>query len=191
MTEAAEAQPAKATAARRPMRARTNRGRSIREEGVIEADKPKQGLRRRGNSRSHDPFYIPEDMIPRGMSVEWKRLTVHGKAVSQTNSEEEDPSYMIDMEEQGWSPATTDQFPRMVGKNSTAKAIVRKGMILMIRPKEYTEEARAEDKMAARTQVRQGLAKLTKGEKKNELDREITHLKRGYVRPPAEDDEEA
>lgn len=187
MTEAATAQ-----AARRPMRARTARGKSIREEGIVETEvesRPGTARRRRGNSRAHDPFNIPHELIPPGMSVEWKRLTVHGKAVSQTGGEDEDAAYMIDLEDQGWVPATTDQFPRLVAKNSMAKSIIRKGMILMIRPEEYTDEARAEDKQAARDQVKQGMAKLTKAEAKNELSREVTHLKRGYTRPPVDDED--
>lgn len=190
MTEAATAP--KAAAVRRPMASRTNRGKSIREEGIVEVDdniaKARTGRKRRGNSRAHDPFYVPLNMIPKGMSAEWKRLTVHGKAVSQQNNEDEDPSYMIEMEEQGWLPATADQFPALVGRNTTSKLIVRKGMILMLRPVEYTEEAREEDEIAANDLVKSGLAKLTKT-KDGQLERRVQKIKQSYERPPVEDDE--
>lgn len=186
-----EATAAAAPAARRPLRARTNRGRSIREEGIVEAPskagRAPTGRKRRGNSRAHDPFYVPTSLIPPGMSLEWKRLTVHGKAVSQTNGEEEDPAYMIEMEEQGWMPATTEQFPALAGRNTVSKTIVRKGMILMMRPVEYTDEARDEDEIAANEQVRQGLAKLsTTGEK--EMERRVQKIKRSYERPPVDEE---
>ena len=179
---------ATAAAVRRPIRARTNRGRSIREEGIVEADTtPRTGRRRKGGSRAHDAFYVPANLIPPDMTLEWKRLTVHGKAVSQTNSEEEDPSYMIEMEEQGWVPATTEQFPMLAGKNTTSKSIIRKGMILMMRPKEYTAEAREEDAQAAKDQVRTKMRQLSNtGE--NEMDRKVQVLKRSYVRPPVDDE---
>lgn len=187
MTEAAE--QTQAPPARRAMRsARTNRGKSIREEGIVEApERAKTGRKRRGSSRAHDPFYVPAELIPPGMSAEWKRMTVHGKSVSAKGGDDEDPSYMLEMEDQGWTPATTDQFPGLAGKNVVSKSIVRKGMILMLRPLEYTEEAREEDKQAARSQVKDAFAKLTKtGD--GEMDRKVMKLKRSYDRPPVDEE---
>lgn len=185
MTEAAQA----AAPARRPIRARTNRGRSIREEGIVEVEpKARTGRKRRGSSRAHDPFYVPKELVPPGMSAEWKRLTVHGKTVSQnSNSDEEDPSYMIEMQEQGWVEATTDQFPSLAGRNAVSKSIIRKGMILMLRPVEYTEEAREEDEFAARGQVKDAFAKLTQTSE-GQMDRKVQKLKRSYERPPVDEE---
>ena len=186
--------PEATEAARRPMRTRSNRGRSIREEGIVEiSEKPGRTVagrtrKRRGAGRAHDPFYVPKDIIPRGMSAEWKRLTVHGKAISSNpDSEEEDPSYMIEMEEQGWVPATTEQFPQLAGKNTTSKSIIRKGMILMLRPVEFTEEARDEDEQVAHEQVQQGLAKLEKTGNR-QMERRVQQIKRGYERPPVDEE---
>lgn len=141
--------------------------------------RPKR-LHRTGDEGGGDEFYVPKRLIPRGYSVEWKRVS--------TINKEEDDSYFVGLADQGWEPATTDQFPTLVSKNYKGKSIIRKGMMLMIRPVELTEEARQEDIAAAREQVESKLQAL--GETpKGELTRKVQSLKRSYERPPIEDDE--
>jgi hypothetical protein len=159
------------SASRRPARAES-----------IRAQAPVREVRRhkRTDSAAGDPFYIPKSMIPKGFDVNWKTVTVYGKPV--------DESVMVEYQEQGWKPATSDQFPRLVVDGAPGKAIFRKGMQLMIRPDYLTKEAQAEDLQIAREQVRDKLRSLTQtGE--GEMQRRVQGIKRSYERPPADDDE--
>jgi len=144
-----------------------------RSEAVVRRHKKTENV-------GHDPFFIPKEMIPKGYSIEWKRIT--------TVNKEEDDSYFADLDEQGWRPATVKQFPKLVSPGFPGKSIIRKGMMLMIRPKELTEEARQEDLQIAREQVRDKIKSLGQTEK-GELKRKVQSLKRTYERPPVEDEE--
>lgn len=135
---------------------------------------------RRNDVGGGDVFYVPPHLIPRGYTVEWKRIS--------TLNKEEDDSYFVDLADQGWEAATVAQFPDLVSKNYTGKSIIRKGMMLMIRPKELTEEARAEDLQAAREQVKDKLAALGRADK-GEFKRKVQAVKRTYERPTVEDDD--
>ena len=135
---------------------------------------------KRNDASGGDVFYIPPHLIPRGYSVEWKRIS--------TLNKEEDDSYFVDLADQGWEAASVAQFPTLVSKNYTGKSIIRKGMMLMIRPKELTDEARAEDIQAAREQVKDKLAALGKAEK-GEFKRKVQALKRTYERPAVDEDD--
>lgn len=107
--------------------------------------------RRRKATAVEDMFYIPVEEIPEGSSYEWKRWTVIGQ---------EDPFYIAQMREQGWEPVLAKRHPTWVPPNYDKPHIIKNGMILMERPIELTEEARAEQKVLARQQVREAEARL-------------------------------
>lgn len=92
-----------------------------------------------------DDFYVDPGAIPDGWTYEWKRKTVYGA---------EDPSYQVSLAHMGWEPVPADRHPEMMPSNMTAASIERKGMILMERPAEITEEVRNQERMKARNQVR-------------------------------------
>jgi len=98
------------------------------------------------NEDNHDEFFIDPGIIPPGWSYEWKRKTVLGA---------EDPAYQVALARQGWEAVPAHRHPSYMPVNSTAAAIERKGMILMERPLEITEEARNRELRNARMQVRQ------------------------------------
>lgn len=97
--------------------------------------------RKRKGGQLHDPFRV--DDIPSGSSYEWKRHTVFGK---------EDPTYTTHMREQGWEPVDSARHPELVADGYRGP-IIRDGLMLMERPIELTEEARAEDNYAAREAI--------------------------------------
>jgi hypothetical protein len=117
--------------------------------------------RRRKASAVEDTFYIPVDEIPEGSSYEWKRWTVNGM---------EDPFYIASMREQGWEPVNPKRHPNWVPPNYKEPFIIKGGQILMERPIELTEEARAESRTQARQQVREAEQRLGKTPK-DELER--------------------
>lgn len=104
-----------------------------------------------GLGEGTDEFYIDPDIIPDGWSYEWKRETVLGQP---------DPSYQVALAQRGWEPVPASRHPHLVPPGWTGVHILRKGCILMERPKEITDEVRAQDNRRAREQVRQKEAQL-------------------------------
>lgn len=92
-----------------------------------------------------DEFHIASDEIPQDWSYEWKRFTV----VNQ-----EDPSYWGQVLRHGWEPVPASRHPHMVAGGGNQKVIERKGMVLMERPLEITQEMRRKADKDARNQVR-------------------------------------
>lgn len=98
-----------------------------------------------------DKFYIDPRIIPDGWSYEWKTLTV----LNQPN-----PSYQVQLARAGWEPVPRYRHPEMMPDNYPGETIEREGQILMERPKEITDEAKARELRNARAQVRQKEAQL-------------------------------
>ena len=98
-----------------------------------------------------DEFYIPPDSIQDGWTYEWKRKSVMGQ---------EDSSYLVSLRRLGWDPVPASRHPEMMPMGSAAETIERKGMILMERPTEITEEVKRLELRKARAQVQQKQAQL-------------------------------
>lgn len=92
-----------------------------------------------------DKFYFDPKIIPDGWSYEWKTFTVLGK---------ENPSYQVSLAHRGWEAVPRSRHPHMMPHNYQGETIERDGMILMERPLEITQDARARDARVARAQVR-------------------------------------
>jgi hypothetical protein len=60
---------------------------------------------------------------------------------------------MLALRRGGWEEVPTARHPEMMPLGSTDAFIMRKGMVLMERPLEITEDARMRDKRNARQQV--------------------------------------
>lgn len=103
---------------------------------------PIRERKRKGGSMADD-FAIDKSLIPDGMSWEWKRHTIHGQ---------EDFGYQVGLREQGWEPVDSGRLSQFMPPGHKG-GIIRKGMMLMERPKELTDEARREDLYNARAQV--------------------------------------
>lgn len=144
-TEAApQAASEPAAPVREPMR------RPMREE-----DPRARAAKRAAEIRGHlggdlddgvDEFYIPQHLIPDGWSYEWKRRTVLNQ---------EDPAYQVSLARKGWEPVPASRHPEMMPSGASYNDIERKGMVLMERPKDITDEAIDIEKRNARRQMRQ------------------------------------
>lgn len=100
--------------------------------------------RRRGGGGQDNPFELPTEQIPDGSSYEWKRWSNVGA---------QDPFYIASMRDQGWEPVDPKRHPNWVPPGYNDPYILKGGMILMERPIELTNEAKAEAEAAARAQV--------------------------------------
>jgi hypothetical protein len=96
-----------------------------------------------------DDFITPPP--PPGWTYEWKRKTIYNQ---------EDPAYQVSLARMGWEAVPTTRHPEMMPGGGSHANIERKGMILMERPAEITEEVRAADLRKARNQVRAKEAQL-------------------------------
>ncbi len=133
--------------------------------------------RRRKTMTHDDIFWLPIEEIPEGFTYEWKRLSVMGQ---------EDPFYIAQMREQGWEPVLASRHPTWVPPGYDKPNIIKGGQILMERPEELTNQARAEELAVARQQVREAEARLGMTPR-GEMTRNFPGIKVGvskeYVRP--------
>ena len=135
------------------IRSASSRIENVRAEETVDGIR-KEGVRRKPQLEVSNEFDVPEELIPDGFVVQWLRHSVHGQ---------EDPDHLMHMEEVGgWTPATIDmgKLGRLVPKGTTRKTIIKKGLMLYIRPKELQEEARREDAQRARAQIGEKLASI-------------------------------
>lgn len=125
-----------------------------------EEDPRTRAARRAAEIRNHiggldegtDEFYIPLESIPEGWTYEWKRKSVLGQ---------EDAAHQVALARLGWEPVPASRHPAFMPDGGKHAVIERKGMILMERPVEITNEARAVELRRARLQVRQKEEQLT------------------------------
>jgi hypothetical protein len=126
-----------------------------------------------------DDFFVDPNSIPEGWTYEWKRHTVLGM---------EDPTYQVALRRTGWAPVPAARHPEMMPVGHKDDTILRKGMILMERPEEITQEVRSIDKKRARDQVRvkeQQLSEAPNGqfERKNK-DSSLAKVKKSFEAMP-------
>ena len=95
-----------------------------------------------------DEFAVPPPQ--EGWSQEWKRKIVINQ---------EDISNMNHCLSTGWTPVPADRFPHILN-SSTSGSIERRGMILMERPKEITDEVIARENAKARSMITQKAGQL-------------------------------
>lgn len=143
---------------------------NMRPEASVAETPRERAARRAAELRGHDTdlgddyndeYYIELGIIPDGWSYEWKTRTVLGA---------EDPAHQVALARKGWESVPASRHPELMPIGYTGAEITRKGMVLMERPLEITQEAQRRLLLAARTQMRDKEAQLTQA-KSNEFDR--------------------
>ena len=89
---------------------------------------PADGKRLKRRRRVDDKLYINPAIIPEGISYEWKRESVYGKA---------DTDHINNLRDNHWAPVPGDRHPGLV--------LAKDGLRLYERPKYLTDEAKQED----------------------------------------------
>lgn len=158
-----------------PEEEKTNRpvGRPPKEEKEIRGSVKKS---RRAKTEIVDELYVDPSEIPDGFTVEWKRKSIYGK---------DDVQHQIGLEKDAWEYASPKDFPSLVGKRYTGNTVEHKDLVLMIRAKEITGEAIAEDRERAVGQVRTkmqeiGMAKAGEAQRVDSAGRSLTKINRSY-----------
>ena len=130
-------------------------------------------------SEGSDDFYIDLGDIPAGWTYEWKRKLVLGA---------EDPAYMVALARAGWEAVPTSRHPSYMPNSGNYPTIERKGMLLMERPTEITDDARDHERFKARNQVRQKEAQLNSAEggqfERSNKDQSLVKINRSYESIP-------
>lgn len=161
---------------------------SVNSEVKTKASSLKSAKKRAEEIRKHlggdldegvDDFFVDPSSIPDGWTYEWKRHTVLGM---------EDPSYQVSLRRTGWTPVPAHRHPEMMPAGHKDDAILRKGMILMERPEEITQEVRSIDKKRARDQIRvkeQQLNEAPTGQfERRNKDSSLAKVKKSYEAMP-------
>lgn len=148
-----------------------------------EEDPRTRAARRAAELRDHlgdmdegtDDFYINQADVPPGWEYEWKRKLLLGA---------EDPAYQVALARAGWEPVPTSRHPSYMPNQGSHPVIERKGMILMERPSEISDEARAIELRKARNQVRQKEAQLNSAEggqfERSNKDQSLVNIRKSY-----------
>ncbi len=113
------------------------------------------------NDDGTDEFHLEIGIIPDGWSYEWKTRTILGA---------EDPAHQVALARKGWEVVPVSRHPDLMPMGYKGVEITRKGMVLMERPMEITQEAKNSELRKARMQMRDKEAQLTQS-KGGEFDR--------------------
>lgn len=152
-------------------------------------EEPRDAAARAAELRNHsdtdagsDEFFVEPGIIPDKWSYEWKTKTVLGA---------EDPAHQVALQRKGWEVVPASRHPEMMPLGYTGVMIIRKGMVLMERPLEITEEAREIEYRRARLQVRAKEDQLS-ASKPGEFERShkgenMAKIKKGYEAMPIPD----
>ena len=126
-------------------------------------------------NESNDEYHVEPGIVPTGWSYEWKRKTVLGA---------EDPAHQVALARKGWEYVPASRHPEMMPLGYTGAEITRKGMVLMERPLEITEEVRAAELRRARLQVRakeEQLSSTPQGQfERSNKGNDLVKVKKGY-----------
>ena len=122
-----------------------------------------------------DEFYIDPRIIPEGWSYEWKMNTVLGQP---------NPAYQVQLQRMGWDCVPAERHPEMMPAGDKHSIIERKGMVLMERPADLTEEAKNIETRKARRQMQskqEQLGQTKPGEfERNNKDTALVKIKTRY-----------
>lgn len=127
---------------------------------------------------SRDKFWAPPP--PPGFDYQWKMRTVLG---------EEFYSYQVELARNGWEPVPLSRHPELMPAGWSGETIEVEGLVLMERPKIFTDEAREQDARAAREAIATKEAQLRDGRAGDLGAREVHRFSksRGPIAVPADD----
>lgn len=95
-----------------------------------------------------DKLHINPSLVPEGFSLQWVTDSVYGQSMSQHRSS---------FERKGWTPVHQEDFDGafdgMFMPKGAQGEIMNEGLVLMARPKEFTDKAKRLERTAALQQV--------------------------------------
>jgi hypothetical protein len=157
----------------------------MRPEASVKEETPRErAARRAAELKAHrngdlddgtDEFFVEPGVIPDGWTYEWKTRSVLGA---------EDPAHQVKLARDGWEAVPASRHPEMMPSGYTGVEITRKGMVLMERPAEITEEVRRIEARRARLQVKakeEQLSAAPSGQfERSNKGNDLVKVKKGY-----------
>ncbi len=161
----------------------------MRPEASVAEESPRErAARKAAEHRAHrdgslddgtDEFFVEPGVIPDGWTYEWKTKTILGA---------EDPAHQVKLARDGWEAVPASRHPEMMPAGYAGVEITRKGMVLMERPSEITEEVRQIELRRARLQVRakeEQLSASPAGQfERSNKGNDMAKIKKGYEAMP-------
>jgi hypothetical protein len=150
---------------------------AMRPETPISNDPREAARRRAAEIRGHigsmdegvDEFRAPP--APEGWEYEWKSKFIMNQ---------ENHSYITQLRRTGWEFVPTSSHPEMMPEDGKHAIIERKGMVLMMRPKEINDEVRNIELRKAQNQVRNKVAQITGETPNGNMERTLHKVNNKY-----------
>jgi len=105
-----------------------------------------------GGGGERDKYWAPA--APEGWDYQWKLKSVMGQ---------DDVDRIRQVELSGWEPVPLSRHPELMPRGWKGETIEVGGLVLMERPKMFTDEAREEERRAAREAVLMKEAQMKEG----------------------------
>jgi hypothetical protein len=118
-----------------------------------------------------DKYWAPP--APEGWDYQWKLKSVMGQ---------DDIDRIRSIELAGWEPVPLSRHPELMPKNWKGETIEVGGLVLMERPKMFTDEARQEEARAAREAVLTREAQMKDGRAGDLGRREVQRFSKSHER---------
>lgn len=131
----------------RPEGTRETNREPTRRGAVVVMSRTGEVLTRHHNAVS-DPFDVPMHEIPTGWTYQWNAVTILNRGI------EEIVQGDLHMHRNGWRPVPATRHPGRWTHPGFEGQIIVDGQRLEERPESLTQEAKAEDELRAKSQVR-------------------------------------
>lgn len=118
-----------------------------------------------------DKYYAPPP--PEGFDYQWKLRSVLGQ---------EDNDRIRQVEASGWEPVPLSRHPELMPRNYTGETIEVGGLVLMERPKLFTDEAREDERRLAREAVAMKEAQMKDGRSGDLGPRQVNRFSKSHSR---------
>jgi hypothetical protein len=116
-----------------------------------------------------DKYYAPPP--PEGWDYQWKLQSVMGQ---------DDVDRIRQNEMNGWTPVPLSRHPELMPKGWTGETISVGGLMLMERPKLFTDEAREDERRAAREAVLTKEMQMKEGRSGDLGRRQVNRFSKSY-----------
>lgn len=128
---------------------------------------------KRDVDEAKDYLYVPKELIPDGISIEWKRVAVLNKP---------DPKHMAETHRAGWRyvPSDSAGFAEHFASFKKGDIFEYEGLALMYRPLTMTKEALENEKRKAGAVVQDKFAEMGMTSPEKDIPGKRFKLERGF-----------
>lgn len=128
---------------------------------------------KRDVDESKDYLYVPKEIIPDGIVVEWKRWAIFNKP---------DRKHAADIQRGGWKPIPSDAagFGDHFSSFINGDLIENEGLVLCYRPKTMSDAARVEEARKAGSLVQDKMAEMGMTSEHKDIPGKRFKLERGF-----------